>query len=87
MENYKNRIVDFFGLTIRPMSLFESGESNGRGSLESLFSSQQKILEKNELNLNDIAFLICRGGWPMAVICLAIQFWGLVPLATGKLPK
>ncbi len=27
----------------------------------------REILEKNELNLHDIAFLICRGGWPLAV--------------------
>jgi predicted AAA+ superfamily ATPase len=49
------------------MTLFESGESNGKVSLGNLFTSPEKILEKNELKLQDIAFLICRGGWPMAV--------------------
>ncbi len=57
----------FAWLTMRPMTLFESGESNGRVSLEDLFSAPDKILEKNELKLQDIAFLICRGGWPMSV--------------------
>lgn len=57
----------FAWLTMRPMSLFESGESNGKVSLGHLFASPEKILEKNELKLQDIAFLICRGGWPMSV--------------------
>ena len=57
----------FAWLTMRPMTLFESGESNGSVSLEQLFSTPKKILEKNHLNLQDIVFLICRGGWPMAV--------------------
>ncbi|MBO7280896.1 MAG: ATP-binding protein [Bacteroidaceae bacterium] len=57
----------FAWLTMRPMTLFESGESNGKVSLGDLFTAPEKILEKNELKLQDIAFLICRGGWPMAV--------------------
>ena len=57
----------FAWLTMRPMTLFESGESNGKVSLGNLFTTPGKILEKNELKLQDIAFLICRGGWPMAV--------------------
>lgn len=57
----------FAWLTMRPMTLFESGESNGKVSLGNLFANPPKILEKNELKLQDIAFLICRGGWPMAV--------------------
>lgn len=57
----------FAWLTMRPMSLFESGESNGKVSLGHLFSAPEKILEQNGLKLKDIAFLICRGGWPMSV--------------------
>lgn len=57
----------FAWLTMRPMTLFESGESNGKVSLGNLFTAPKKILEKNDLKLRDIAFLICRGGWPMAV--------------------
>lgn len=57
----------FAWLTMRPMSLFESGESNGLVSLGDLFAAPEKVLARNELKLPDIAFLICRGGWPMAV--------------------
>ena len=57
----------FAWLTMRPMTLFESGESNGKVSLGYLFTAPDKILEKNELKLQDIAFLICRGGWPLSV--------------------
>ena len=57
----------FAWLTMRPMTLFESGDSNGTVSLDTLFTAPEKVLEKNELTLHDIAFLICRGGWPMAV--------------------
>lgn len=54
----------FAWLTMRPMSLFESQESNGTVSLKELFKSPEKISEINELELDDIAFLCCRGGWP-----------------------
>lgn len=57
----------FAWLTMRPMSLFESGESNGSVSLGDLFVTSKNILGKNSLLLKDIAFLICRGGWPMAI--------------------
>lgn len=57
----------FAWLTMRPMTLFESGESNGTVSLGELFSAPEKILQTNDLKLADIAFLICRGGWPIAV--------------------
>ena len=57
----------FAWLTMRPMTLFESGESNGTVSLGELFLAPDKILQKNDLKLSDIAFLICRGGWPIGV--------------------
>ena len=57
----------FAWLTMRPMTLSESGESNGSVSLADLFTATGKLLERNSLKLQDIAFLICRGGWPMAV--------------------
>ncbi len=57
----------FAWLTMRPMTLFESGESNGTVSLANLFNSPEKLMEKNNLSLEDIAFLICRGGWPPSV--------------------
>lgn len=57
----------FAWLTMRPMTLFESGESTGTVSLSEIFEAPEKILEKNPLTLRDISFLICRGGWPAAV--------------------
>lgn len=56
----------FSWLTMRPMSLYESGESNGKVSLSHLFESCENIVATNSLRIDDIAFLICRGGWPFA---------------------
>ena len=56
----------FAWIAMRPMSLFESGESTGKVSLAALFNAPEKLLEKNDLKLKDIAFLLCRGGWPAA---------------------
>lgn len=57
----------FAWLTMRPMTLFESGDSAANVSLGALFDAPGQLLEKNSLSLQDMAFLICRGGWPMAV--------------------
>lgn len=57
----------FSWLVMRPMSLFESGESSGDVSLAALFDDPQALVRGvNNLNLEQIAWLICRGGWPMA---------------------
>ena len=53
-------------LHMRTMSLFESGDSNGRVRLGELFANPPQIYGVNELSINDIAYLICRGGWPIA---------------------
>ena len=53
-------------IKMRTMSLFESGESNGSASLLDVFDSK-KISGINNLTLNDIAYLSCRGGWPYAI--------------------
>lgn len=57
----------FSWLTMRPMSLYESGESNGEISLEYLFESPDKIEASSNINLDKLAFLVCRGGWPQAI--------------------
>lgn len=57
----------FATLTMRPMTLWESGESNGNVSLSDLFSAPSTIGAENNLSLSDLAFLICRGGWPKAI--------------------
>ncbi len=54
-------------IKMRPMSLYESGESNGAISLGGLFENAPKaIFSECNLQLSDIAYLICRGGWPIA---------------------
>lgn len=57
----------FTWLTMRPMSLFESGDSTGEVSLKSLFTETSEIDGSSNLNIDRLAFLVCRGGWPQAV--------------------
>ncbi len=56
----------FAWVTMRPMSLWESGESNGTVSLNDLFNNEN-IASANKLTLSDIAYMCCRGGWPNAI--------------------
>ena len=57
----------FTWLMMRPMSLYESGESSGEVSLKDLFNKPYKITGISEHNIDDLTFLICRGGWPHAI--------------------
>ena len=52
---------------MRPMSLYESGESSGEISLASLFEGNQEIEAEGGMELEMLAFLIARGGWPGAI--------------------
>lgn len=54
----------FAWLTMRPMTLWESGESNGSVSLDSLFSDSFKSVAATNMHLEELAFILCRGGWP-----------------------
>ena len=54
----------FAWLNMRTMSLWESGESNGKISLLDLFAGQMKSCVAPDTSLDDIAYLLCRGGWP-----------------------
>lgn len=54
-------------LKMRPMSLWESGDSTGEVSLEDLFTSPESISGITSMDLERIAFLTCRGGWPLSV--------------------
>ena len=51
---------------MRPMSLYESLDSTGEVSLKALFETPEQIEGENSLDLNQLAFLVCRGGWPRA---------------------
>lgn len=57
----------FTWLMMRPMSLYESGDSTGDVSLRSLFDGADSIDGGSELSIDRLAFLVCRGGWPQAV--------------------
>lgn len=54
-------------LRMRPMSLWESGDSTGEVSLGNLFTSPQSISGITATDLEEIAFVTCRGGWPLSV--------------------
>ena len=57
----------FTWLTMRPMSLYESGDSTGEVSLKDLFDGAADIDGASKLSIDRLAFLVCRGGWPQAV--------------------
>ena len=57
----------FTWLTMRPMSIFESGDSSGEVSLKALFDQPDEIDGESKLDIERLAFLVCRGGWPQAI--------------------
>ncbi len=58
----------FAKLKMRTMSLFESGDSTGTVSLSELFDEERKPVSGNShIDINRLAYLICRGGWPGAL--------------------
>lgn len=57
----------FGWIKMRPMSLWESGESTGDISLSKLFNGETDIAGISNLDLERIAFVTCRGGWPLSI--------------------
>lgn len=58
----------FSWLTMRTMSLYESGDSTGDVSLKELFNKTKDVDGSSKTNdLDNLAFLVCRGGWPKAL--------------------
>lgn len=53
---------------MRPMSLYESGESTGSVSLIDLFAGKTPDVQENKLEIDDLAYLTCRGGWPWTTL-------------------
>ena len=53
-------------LKMRPMSLYESGESKGEVSLNDLFNQADIAVVPHDMPIEQMAFLVCRGGWPQA---------------------
>ena len=56
----------FAWVDMRPMSLWESGESSGEVSLQDLFDGKELQPVECGLGIERLAFLLCRGGWPQA---------------------
>lgn len=54
-------------LTMRPMSLWESGDSTGEVAMERLFAGEDVTGARSNIELEDVCELICRGGWPGAL--------------------
>lgn len=54
-------------LRMRTMSLWESDESNGAISLQELFDAQPQIAAQSTLSIEQLAYAICRGGWPASI--------------------
>ncbi|MDR3199812.1 MAG: AAA family ATPase, partial [Spirochaetales bacterium] len=57
----------FVHLQMRPMSLFESGDSSGTVSLGALFAGKKIKPAASSMNFRKAVNLICRGGWPAAL--------------------
>jgi len=55
-------------MLMRPMSLFESNESNGAVSLRELFDGNTEVGTRSTLTIEQIAHSISRGGWPVAIL-------------------
>ena len=54
-------------MTMRTKSLFESGESNGTVSLKEIFDGNTEVEGTSNIDLSELSYLICRGGWPKVV--------------------
>jgi len=54
-------------MTMRPMTLYESGDSVGSVSLGDLFKGNSDFSVISETNIRELSFLICRGGWPKSI--------------------
>ncbi len=68
MSRVKHSGAGRFGwLTMRPMTLWESGESSGEVSLSALLNGAANVEGTSRLSLEQVAFASCRGGWPKAV--------------------
>lgn len=58
----------FAFVTMKPMSLYESGESNGKISLLDILNGKRNIDGiKTDLDYEKIAYVLCRGGWPNSI--------------------
>ena len=55
-------------LRLRTMTLWESEDSTGTVSLGELFGNAESVDGESHIDLERLAYLTCRGGWPKAVL-------------------
>lgn len=64
----------FAYVTMKPMTLYESGDSNGSISLKEILNGNLKIEgQKTDLDYEKVAYVLCRGGWPASITLPAKQ--------------
>lgn len=63
-QNLHSWIWRFAFLTMKTMSLYESGESNGQVSLSDILNGKKDIQWISDISYEKMAFLVCRGWWP-----------------------
>ena len=81
-------------LTMRTMSLWESGESNGSVSLNDLFKHTGEVAGTNSIDIEQLAFLVCRGGWPRstakktakAALMQAVEYYEAIVRTQASIP-
>ena len=67
-DNMHSGVGRFAFVTMKPMTLFESGDSNGKISLEAVLNGERNIDGiKTDLDYERIAYVLCRGGWPASI--------------------
>jgi predicted AAA+ superfamily ATPase len=67
-ETLHTGIGRFSFVEMKPMTLFESGESNGSISLKSIVDGEAVVSgQKSDIGYQQLAYLTCRGGWPSAM--------------------
>lgn len=80
-------------MVMRPMSLYESGDSTGEVSLQDLFEQPVQLTAQANLTIDSLAFVLCRGGWPFAIDMrtqrsalkqATIYYQGVVGSGTGE---
>ncbi len=60
-------------LKLRTMTLWESEDSTGMVSLERLFENAETIDGESHIDLDRLAYLTCRGGWPKAILKKSVK--------------
>lgn len=67
MEELHSGEGRFTIIVMRPMTLYESGESSGEISIRSLFNGESPEPAQSKATPDDYAFYVARGGWPQAI--------------------